>query len=175
MVPAYLLSLLAKQRIALQDRFAEKFPHHWLVWEPGSWTAPKSGNETIQVNAKSIDRIGMGDALSFGLPSGPGKPDTLKVGRHNTNDIVINDATVSRQHAVLKLQGTMEWTVEPLSGAKAGTQLSGAEIKVGQPVILRSGNKLKLGEVTLTFYDLPGLYERLKTQLPQLPPSPQTH
>jgi pSer/pThr/pTyr-binding forkhead associated (FHA) protein len=165
MVPAYLLSLLAKQRAALQDRFGEKFPHHWLVWEPGSWTAPKSGNETIQVSPKNIDKLGQGDALSFGLPSGEGKADTLKVGRHNTNDIVLNDATVSRQHAVIRLQQP-EWTVEPLPGAKAGTQLSGIELKAGQPVPLRSGNKLKLGEVTLTFYDLPGFLERLKDLKP---------
>src|SRR6185503_14815356 len=96
MVPAYLLSVLKQELKTTGEKFGERYPYHWLVWEPGTWTAPATG-DTVQIGARHAIAMSGGDALSFALKPNQGRPDTLTMGRSQSNDIVINDATVSRQ------------------------------------------------------------------------------
>jgi hypothetical protein len=163
MVPSYLLSLLKVQAVAMGDKFGERYPYSWLIWEPGTWTAPASAHETVQIDPRHAPAAGAGrgDALSFALKPSPGRPDQLTIGRNHTNDIVINDATVSRQHAVLRVQQSGVWTIELGKGVKALTRLSEVDLRHGEPVHLKSGGQLRLGDVRLTYYDLNGLMKRL--------------
>lgn len=164
MVPAYLLSLLKAQLLATGDKFGERYPHHWLIWEPGTWTAPAAAHETVQIDPRTPigGGLGRGDALSFALKPSPGKPDQLTIGRNHSNDIVINDATVSRQHAVLRALPTGAWTIEVGKGVKALTRLGEVDLRHGEPVQLKSGGQVRLGDVRLTYYDLAGLVMRLQ-------------
>jgi len=68
---------------------------------------------------------------------------------------VINDATVSRHHAVLRQTGE-GWTLAPVPGVKAVTRLGDLDLKAGQPALLHSRDKVRLGEAVFTYYDLPG-------------------
>jgi hypothetical protein len=163
MVLAYLLSLLKQQQLALQQRFGERFPQHWLVWEPGAWTAPAAKGETVHIEGKNMSGAREGDALSFGLRL-PAKANQLTIGRHASNDIVINDATVSRHHALLSTpRNPNEWCIEAAPGIKAVTRVAAADLMAGRPALLESGVKVRLGEAVLTFYDLKGLLQRLQT------------
>jgi hypothetical protein len=162
MVPAFLLSLLKQQWSAMGERFNVKHGHPWLVWEPGAWTAPAATTETVEISAKALESLGQGDALSFGLIIPEGKPPALRIGRNVGNDIVINDATVSRQHATLTLLSSKEWSFEPVANIKAPTRVGNAEARPGLPVSLRSKDQLRLGDVTLTFYDFRDFVERLR-------------
>jgi hypothetical protein len=162
MVPAYMLSLLARQRTTLEDPQQKKFPRHWLVWEPGKWAVPKAAAETMLnlPSPEELAKAATGDCLSFGLPL----KDTvavLKVGRSETNDVVVNDATVSRQHVLLRGEPPATWWVEVSPEAKAPTRVNGKDVKPGGRAELKSGEHLELGDVALTFYDLAGLLARL--------------
>ena len=163
MVPSYLLSLLKVQAVAMGDKFGERYPYHWLIWEPGTWTAPASAHDTVHVDPRHTPAggVGRGDALSFALKPALGKPDVLTIGRSHTNDIVINDATVSRQHALLRALPT-GWVIELGKGVKSLTRLSEMDLRAGDPIQLKSGGQLRLGDVRLTYYDGPGLLKRLR-------------
>jgi pSer/pThr/pTyr-binding forkhead associated (FHA) protein len=106
--------------------------------------------------------VGRGDALSFALKPSLGKPDTLTIGRNHTNDIVINDATVSRQHALLRALPA-GWAIELGKGVKSLTRLSEVDLRPGDPIQLKNGGQLRLGDVRLTYYDLQGLLRRLRS------------
>jgi hypothetical protein len=162
MVPAFLLSLLRQQWAATGERFNVKHPHPWLVWEPGAWTAPAAAKETVQISAHALESSGKGDALSFGLVVAEGKPPVLHIGRNAANDIVVNDATVSRQHASLTRAASGDWMVEASASANAPTRLGSVDLKPGVPIVLHSGDQLKLGDVTLTFYLHGDFVQRLR-------------
>lgn len=163
MVPSYLLSLLKVQAVAMGDKFGERYPYHWLIWEPGTWTAPASAHDTVHVDPRHTPAggVGRGDALCFALKPGLAKPDVLTIGRNHGNDIVINDATVSRQHALLRALPT-GWAIEIGKGVKALTRLSEMDLRSGDPIQLKSGGQLRLGDVRLTYYDQPGVLRRLR-------------
>jgi hypothetical protein len=162
-VKAYMLSLLAVRRATLQAEFLSKFPSAWLVWEPGVWqpTTGKTSQESTRITSlnAAMDRPVGGDALCFELPRGA----TLKVGRATGCDVLINDATVSREH--LWLEPLAEgWSARAQPGASS-TLLNGQPLALGAVQPLRPGNALRLGDVTLTYLDAPGLAARLDVQI----------
>src|SRR5882757_1486697 len=71
MFRAYLLSFLARQRLLLEQKFDGRYPHHWLVWEPGSWKAPPVNAAVAETRlpsqARPLARAQAGDALCFEL------------------------------------------------------------------------------------------------------------
>lgn len=171
MAKAYLLSLLSAQRAALADGFRQRFPHAWLVWEPGRWNAPSATGWTRSPSPAALDRPADGDALCFSLGDG-GAP--LWVGRAEKNDIVINDATVSREHVRLQ-RAASGWTVTAAITAQQ-VLVRTEPLAPGKTAALRPGDEIRLGDVTLTFHDSGSLGERLdtlsalKTRPPGKPP-----
>ncbi len=88
------------------------------------------------------------------LTDPPGREHTLRderttLGRAAGNDMVINSARVSREHACLLRQG---WRVilEDL-GSTNGTYLNGE--RVHAPMELRDGDRIQVGDVLLIFHD----------------------
>jgi pSer/pThr/pTyr-binding forkhead associated (FHA) protein len=152
MARAFLLSLMVDQYRKVGDAFLEKYNHGWLVWEASAWAAPRADGAT------RIGHLGLGlnpgkerDALCFGLTF-KGDAKQIALGRANDNDIVINDGTVSRHHALLTLSPSGRWQVQPFpstSGTVSGTrQLSETDVA---PLVDRQ--KLVVGGVELTFYE----------------------
>ena len=78
------------------------------------------------------------------------KPD-LTVGRDIGNDIVINDAEVSRKHARLFIQGD-QYILEDL-GSTNGTFVNGA--RIASPHVLVSGENIQMGENVIVVYEAP--------------------
>ena len=162
-VKAYMLSLLAVRRATLQAEFLSKFPCAWLVWEPGVWqpTTGRTSQEATRItslNAVANRPVG-GDALCFELPRGA----PLKVGRAPNCDVIINDATVSREHLWLEPLAD-SWAVRAQPGASS-TQLNGQPLALGALEPLHPGTSLRLGDVTLTYLDASGLAARLDEQI----------
>jgi pSer/pThr/pTyr-binding forkhead associated (FHA) protein len=79
----------------------------------------------------------------------PLKDDTITIGRALENDIVITSKRVSREHTRLRRDG---WRVilEDL-GSTNGTFLN--DERVLEPVALHDADRVKIGDVILTFHD----------------------
>lgn len=146
-VRAYLMSFVGLQLTTGRDRFPERFPHPWLVWEPGAWHVPSVGTHQTQLPTRAA-QPGKGDALCFELALQLGA--TLRAGRLETHPLVINDATFSRDQFVLGRPGNDDWTIATISGATPCT-LEGTPLGT-EPQPLRSGATLRAGDVTLRFY-----------------------
>ena len=77
---------------------------------------------------------------------------TCAIGRDHDNDVVINDARVSRRHALIRLLSDNRYYVMDL-GSSNGTFLNGRPVTV--PVQLNSGDKVQIGGSNMIF-DWPG-------------------
>lgn len=75
------------------------------------------------------------------------KPVTT-VGRGSANDLVLNDTSVSRFHAVLKLLEDGSCTVSD-RGSTNGVLLNG--VRIGTEMMLKHGDRAKVGIYTLTY------------------------
>ena len=157
MMRSYMLSYLAEQAESLGAGFAQRFANPWLVWEPGNWHPPKREAETSTDVALPTgpNHPSSADALCFELKSDLGGPG-LHIGRDPTNDVVVNDATVSREHLML-IHEAGAWLARPVAGrlVKVGGIATSFDSKV------HSGIAITLGSVQLTFYDPAGLLGRL--------------
>ncbi len=79
-------------------------------------------------------------------------PGANTVGR-DAADVLIPDATVSRRHAQLMLEGS-QLTVED-QGSTNGTSVGGRKLTPGERAVAYSGDTVKFGSITLTLL-LPG-------------------
>lgn len=158
--PAYMLSLLGRQRQLLGAQFFERYRSDWLVWEPGPWRPARSiltsnTEATHLPSAQSPARPEGEDALCFELKQVAGA--SLTVGRGTENQIVINDLTVSREQFGLQFVDR-GWVVHAIAApltvdgkpvAPAGSRLSNASV-------------ITAGDVRLTFYGADGFPSRLE-------------
>lgn len=167
MVRAYLMSFVARQALLLKDKLATRYPNAWLVWEPGAWSAPPvQGNDTatrLPTAGSAVTAPQRGDALCFELDLPP-KATLLRLGRASENDIVVNDATVSREHLRLTRQANGRWSAEASPQAKS-TFLGPLFLMPGKPVQLSDGQKLKVGDVVFTFHEPASFVTRLSSAL----------
>lgn len=73
---------------------------------------------------------------------------TFSLGRAKDNNVVFASAKVSRRHALVHAEGGAEFSLVDL-GSSNGTHLNGR--RVIQPVVLRHGDVIQIGEQTLVF------------------------
>jgi hypothetical protein len=158
-VRSYLLSWLGKKHAAADlAAFVRAEPHAWVVWEAGPWRPPSRGRETVQARP-GLPGLESGESLAIALVSRtPGAGVTL--GRGADNDLVIDDATLSRTHMRFERGADGGWTVQDV-GSSNGTVVDGEPARsLARP--LRSGSTIEAGAVRLTFFDAAGLFARLK-------------
>jgi len=74
--------------------------------------------------------------------------DAVTIGRGAENDVVLNDAGVSRTHARIERQGAAWMLLD--NGSANGTELNGAVI--AKPTSLRAGDRIGVGPVTFEFF-----------------------
>jgi hypothetical protein len=158
-VKSFALSRLAQQRLALKEKFIDRFPHDWLIWEPGAWVISRgvvAGDSTVPPIEKVSPRAD--DPVCFVLEP---KPDgtSVSVGRAEGNDLVLSDETVSRNQCFFVHTGKI-WAVS--CDAKAKTLLlDGERLEAGDVAPMRSRQRLTLGHVVLTLLSGNDLLERL--------------
>ena len=73
--------------------------------------------------------------------------DITTIGRTAGNDIVIQDGTVSRNHARLFFHNG-QWSIEDMGSAN-GTFVNGKRVE--RPIPLQSGDQLRLGDDFIAF------------------------
>jgi hypothetical protein len=167
-VAAYMISILARQRLVLGEGFFQQHPGAWLVWEPGPWRPVTDAGGidvriTVNPGEPMASRPPGEDAICFELPHLPG-PGPLKGGRATSSDISINDVTVSREQFELVTVG-QRWH---LAVTRPGVSVNARQVPPGAVVPLTSGDWLTLGEVRLTYLDVDAMAERLQRAQPHL-------
>jgi pSer/pThr/pTyr-binding forkhead associated (FHA) protein len=92
-----------------------------------------------------IMRSGPTPGASFNLEG-----DQLTIGRDSTNDLVINDAEISRRHARLTFQGG-KYVLEDL-GSTNGTFVNGQ--RLAGPRVLKAGEVVSFGEQIILVFEV---------------------
>ena len=166
MVPTYPTSLLARQLSLLQERFSEKHPYSWLVWEPGAWGGNAGSLAETMNDVPPMEAEGphptAGDPLCFELAT---ERPMLYLGRAKESDIYVPDATVSRRHLVFRWEGS--WAIQ--SWHRHGSPKTFINGNPLQPLTwfrLSPSDKVRLGAAEFTFLEPLGLFERVESQAP---------
>lgn len=156
---SYLISWLASRyRAARLDAFERELPGPWVVWEAGPWRPRPSERETVLAGARPA--FAAGEALAIALVRRNAAPGPVTLGRAPENDIVIDDATLSRHHLAFEPAGEGRWRVRDL-GSSNGTRVDGAHVGAA-PVPLVPGALVEPGAVRLSFLDSATLHFRLR-------------
>lgn len=101
------------------------------------------------------------DGLQVATLPPMGTTERLMVGRLPSCDLVINDPSVSKQHAVLSWHGQAgACTVEDL-GSTNGTLLNGQPLEPRREAFVRDGFLLRFGDADFAFFTSQSLYKRL--------------
>jgi pSer/pThr/pTyr-binding forkhead associated (FHA) protein len=152
------ISTLARKRLRDNERFGENYLHPWLVWELGAIVADTRAKQDLLATALpptgEMLRPSKSDPVCFPLV----RPATI-LGRGEGSDIVIPDATVSRNHVLLR-QMTDAWQVQPI-GQQTPVVVAGAVLQLGAPHSLQSEDRISLGGVELVFLESDALIQRL--------------
>lgn len=161
MARAFMYSLLRSQAAQLKEGFTAKYPHPWLIWEANRWLAPPlDGATRLDAGAAvpSAQTSAQEPLLCFYLqPRDGGNKATI--GRAAENAMVVNDGSVSRQHAEVWSEGAT-WKLGVLT-PRLRTFYEGRVLVKGSVIDLRDGARLELGDVALVFLSSQSLLRRL--------------
>lgn len=154
---------LTRQALALGTGFGARYPHAWLVWEPGARVTPTPQDPDVVSTAVPLQSPTrgpvQGDPFCFPLVAKtPGAP--VHVGRAPECDLVLDDLTVSRAHFDLRLDGD-DWYVTVPEASHATTLVRNMSLQPGEKMKLVDGCTIVAGGVTLTFSQKGKLYFRL--------------
>ncbi|MEW5739561.1 MAG: FHA domain-containing protein [Myxococcota bacterium] len=155
-VQSYLTSWLAMREATLGEKFAEAHAGWWLVWEPGSWK-PNPGPAAATLRPATAVSPTAGDALCFQLGEATPGGRTLRLGRDLTNDLVIDDGTVSRHHLTLR-SVSQGWELEAVRDLSVDDQ----PVSAGRRLKVHAGARVTVGGVQLTLHGNADLRARLK-------------
>src|SRR5260370_26194277 len=92
--------------------------------------------------------------------------ESVTIGRGAENDVVLNDAGVSRTHARIQKQGAFWMLLD--NGSANGTELNGAALQ--KPSALKAGDQIGVGPGTFAFSSRPG-----EPALPATGGAPKAH
>lgn len=135
-----------------------------LIYEP-----PEDGNddeegERFQLKTQSglaMPSIGGGEPLAAVIEKS--KDNAFKrritIGRTGNNDIVLEDASVSRFHAWIE-QVDGAWVVVD-AGSRNGSTLAGRRLAPKVPAMLANAQVLRIGALQLTYYTAQGFLDHL--------------
>ncbi len=113
---------------------------------PGVGQRPRGPAQRQQANAWLVLDEGEGRKREFRLYCGD-----VRIGRRKQgNDVVLEDASVSREHALIREENGYFTLFD--RGASAGTFVNGHRVR--EPILLQDGDVLLLGEIRLRFVKL---------------------
>lgn len=161
------LSSYMRKYLHDEKAFVKALLHPVLVIEP---RAEEGDGESSEYQFRTQSGVN-------GLPAEAGEPmvvlvkkqaanafqSRITVGRTSNNDVVLDDASVSRFHAWLEHQDD-EWKVAD-AGSKNGTFLNGQRLKPKKLSTLTLDARLKFGDVPASFLSPRTFTDLLKKQV----------
>ncbi len=130
-----------------------------LVYEPRDPDEDSSSGHRLRTSSGiTASVIGQGDPVVAVLEKSKDNVFQRRVtmGRTTNNDIVLDDASVSRFHGWLQRDdGSGKWTLTD-AGSKNGTWVQSSKLTAKKPVILENGARLRVGNLELTYYSAAG-------------------
>jgi hypothetical protein len=126
-----------------------------LVWEAPTKSSSDSGHWMITDAGQSLRRPRTGEPLVMLVEKAPGRNNPfamgVTIGRVESNDIIVDDRTVSRFHAWIQYDERLQaWQITDAE-SKNGTWVNGKKLAGKQRVTLAGGAEIKLGDVLLRF------------------------
>ncbi|MGV3620056.1 MAG: FHA domain-containing protein [Archangium sp.] len=128
-----------------------------LVWEaPPAENSTEGSSWDVTAAGQHSSRPTSIDPLIFLVEKGTSTNNPfamgVTVGRVESNDLVVDDGSVSRFHAWLQQdERTNEWSLTDAE-SKNGTWVDGAQLGARQRVVLKDGATLKFGDVVMRFF-----------------------
>lgn len=150
-------------KLFVKPQSGATFPVPGLVWEAPPSGASEAGHWEATAAGQAPSRPTSADPLVF-LVEKSGNTNNpfamgVTIGRVESNDLVVDDASVSRFHAWLQQdERTGDWSLTDAE-SKNGTWVDGAQLAAKQRVVLRDGGSIKLGDVVFRFF-LPDQLQR---------------
>jgi hypothetical protein len=161
------LTTVAAQFLANGSVFKASMKNPVLIWKAApvdvvageSWKGTHSGAGPSRPNE--------GEAVVFDVKKEPGKPNAFSmgvtIGRIDTNDIRLDDASVSRFHAWLQEDGK-GWLLCD-ADSKNGTFVDGKRLAANEKAPVKDKAKLKFGEVEVTFLEVDALIAMMEQMI----------
>lgn len=149
--------------------FCRRHPYSFLVRRPVTIFQTDQGRETDDIEYRTVtvepdqDGIAPWEWWLAPLTKRPGNPfpDHLSVGRAPNCDVVMRFNYVSKLHARFHLKDGVLFSLED-HGSSNGTSVNGLPLQRGQPIELRSGDKLSFGSLVVTLMRPEELYSFLR-------------
>ncbi|MBI3183917.1 MAG: FHA domain-containing protein [Myxococcales bacterium] len=135
-----------------------------LLWEAPFWQHGQSDPGTSTAPGQP-DRPHAGEPLvlevRLRVAKSGGFADTIRLGRIDTNDVVIADMSISRFHAYFRQRkGTGEWLLAD-AGSKNGTWIGPYQLGNRKEHPLPDRARLRFGDVQVQFFLPPTFLEKL--------------
>jgi hypothetical protein len=102
---------------------------------------------------------------------GPNRGRTITVGRTGNSDVVINDYTVSANHAIFDRSYEGNGPHIGCAGGRNGTYVNGSIVESGEFVPVVTGDLVRLGRVEMIYVAQKDLYAVLRRELEGCPVS----
>ena len=115
-----------------------------------------------QVSSGALSLLFQFDELSVATVPPLNGVDELSVGRQPDSDLVLDDPSVSKRHALLRWDGEHNRATIQDTESTNGTFLN-ASVKLQKETTLKNGDILSFGELQYWFLLTPTLYEKLMT------------
>ncbi|MDX2014405.1 MAG: FHA domain-containing protein [Myxococcaceae bacterium] len=146
-----------------------------LVWEaPPQESSPDEDWAPTETGFKT--RPTAADPLVFPLAKVPGRANPfamgVTVGRVETNDVIVDDGSVSRFHAWLQLDERKKQWFLCDAESKNGTFLGPQRLSANQKVLIADGAQVKFGDAQMSFLS-PASLVKLIRQRGEATPSRQ--
>lgn len=177
---ASLFEYVALVRLASREDFLQKQPVPFLLVNIEG--RPESQNRSFKTSTITGTTAALARAMATGavklssqvgrfevFPIVKGKDSPwagrVSVGRARNNDIVIDEASVSKMHAHFSQEGADFQVTDAQS--HNGVTVAGTKLAAGDKRSLKAGDALLLGGVAAIFMDAGGLYDFIKKDVLQ--------
>lgn len=151
------LVTFARQFLISKEKLAASLKTPILVWEAPTLRTKEDRESWLPTDAgHQMNRPAKGEAVAFLVEKQPGRSNAfamgITVGRIESNDIILDDVSVSRFHAFFQRDEKKgEWTVSD-ADSRNGTWVNEVQVKKNEHVVVRDGDAVRLGEVAVRFF-----------------------